>query len=718
MTKPTPYSYVAAGGVRNTRVQPSDPEATLDELYGTFKVPQQLDVPSSTYHAGSKKEKGDWKKPLPYFVGGTLSPQRRDDANVQTRTLLTLDIERNPKHNDTEPPAPVEVAKRLRELGGHGWVYTSIGHTSKAPRYRVVLPLGEPIGPDPDTLRASTQAAAKKLGIEEWCTPESWVLSQPMYLPVKLKGGAFYQAYVKGKAWGAVTGKPQVKDRPKGQPADIPDERPDPLLQAIKAAGLYLQEDPKHKGKHYITCPFIDQHEAENDTQTVYYEPHHDGNPRAAVKCFDTAPDEDGVPHLTYGTLVRWLKDHGHITQDQQSEAGVLDDYDAFDTKANLGNVLVEEPVAREWAVDRFAPIGKVTVLAGPGGVSKSMLMLHVLLYLAMGQRWAEFDSAEPLRSLYVSYEDDRQELHKRVHTLAAALREVDDGILDALYDVNGTIRNNIRMFAADDEAAAWLLLTKPDRFLPPERSPRVEWLVGYLKAKGIKLLCLDPAVYTHQLEENSVADMATYMQTLTYIAKQAGCAVVVLHHMHKAGGWAALDDINQGSLRGASSFADNARSVAVIVSMPIKEAHAYGLDPSQETTSRFAVLKHVKHNYSAPMPQMVFERKGALLVHRPDIRKLDMDEVNEAKENQRNASLNKKIEILAGRALEVLLEYSGPATQNQIGGTLKVKPLMVKQALEYLEQQDYVEMEEGPNRSRLCTITALGKRAARAGKK
>jgi hypothetical protein len=504
----TPYSY--ATGVHNTRVQVDD-DGTLESLQAFDVV--QLDIPAVKYHNADKKTRGNIKKQLPYFVGGVVKG-KRDDANVVERTLLTLDIERSAKQ-DTEPPQPRDVVAKLTEMEAEGWVYTSLSHTPASPRYRVVLPLSKPLEVS-DTaeaqavLRATTLNAADKLGIKDWCTPESWVLSQAMYLPAALKGAKVYSVKTDGRAWTLR----KAEEKKKG-PVDIPDERPDFVLQAIKAAGLYIEPNAKHKGMHFIRCPHLDDHEAENDTQTVYYEAHFDGNPRPAVKCFDTAPDEHG-PHLTFKGLVRWLKDNGHLTQDQQAEAGVLDDYETFDAKSSLGSVLSEEPVAREWAVERFAPVGKVTVLAGPGGVSKSMLLLHMLIHASAGAGWGGFEVDRPLRSLYVSYEDDRQEMHKRVHALAESLQSEDSGTFDVLYDVEGSIQKNIRMFAADDEAAAWLLLTKPERFGPPERTERVDWLVGYIKERGIKLLALDPAVYTHQLEENSVADMALYMQTLT----------------------------------------------------------------------------------------------------------------------------------------------------------------------------------------------------------
>lgn len=710
MTKHTPYSHVTHGGVHNTRIVCLE-DATFEDLVNAHQTPVPVDVASITYHNSTKKQRGDYKKALPYFVGGTAEGKRHD-TNMRSRTLLTLDVEQGDKGEDTVPPSPDIVAARLKDLGGAGWIYTSLSHTPRSPRYRVVLPLGKPITGTTEEMQAaveaSTRAAAKELGIDAWTRPESWVLSQPMYLPAKLKGGTFYQDHCDGKSWSVV--RKNVPDKPRVTAADIPDERPDEVLHAIKAAGLYLRENPRHKGMHFITCPFADQHGAENDTQTVYYEAHFDGNPRAAVKCFDTEPDTDGIPHLTYSTLVRHLREGGHLSQEQQDKAGVLDDYDTFDAKADLSTMLDTEPVAREWAINQFAPIGKVTVLAGPGGVSKSMLMLHLLVHAAMEQPWAHFTTDFALRSLYVSYEDDMQELHKRVNTLAAALR--GDGVLDALYDVNGTIRANLRMFAADDEAASWLLLTKPERFGSATRTDRVNWLIGYLKTKKIKCLCLDPAVYTHQLEENDIADMAAYMQTLTHVAKQAQCAVIVLHHMNKVSGWAALDDINQGSLRGASSFADNARSVAVVVNMPIKDAETYGLPPDPATSSRFAVVKHVKHNYSAPLPAMIFERKGALLVHRSDIQRMDMAQLADARESQRNQLADLRAATLAPKVLQVLLDHDGPISQAQIAHALSMKPVRIKAAVSWCETQELLDVERsgGSGRSTLHSITPDGK--------
>lgn len=713
-----PYSYITQGGVTNTRVRASEEDATLADLYAAFKEPVALDMGAIKYHNGTKKERSETKKTLPYFVGAVIEGSRHD-TNVQARTLLTLDIEQEDP-SGAQPPPPEAVFKKLKALKGEGWVYTSLSHTPDRPRYRIVLPLGKHIEGDhasmTPTLQASTMKAAATLGVEDWCRPESWVLSQPMYLPARLKGGAFFQGYSTGKAWGtAAPSKPT-----KAQPADIPDhiETPDPILGAIKAAGLYLRENPKHKGMHFITCPFADLHSTDSDSKTVYYEAHFDGNPRPAVKCMGTSPDKDGVPHLTMGTLVRFLKGEGHLTQEQQSTAGVMDDYDEFLTKANLGTMMDTEPVPREWAIPQFAPVGKVTVLAGPGGVSKSMLMLHVLVYGALGQAFAGFKVDNTLRSLYVSYEDDTQELHSRVHALTRALREQEDGVLDTLYDVKGSVRKNLMMYAADEEALAWVLATKPDRFAPAERTARVNWLIGLIKHAGIKLLVLDPAVYTHQLEENNISDMAAYMQMLTHIAKAGNCAVVVLHHMSKAASWVSLAEVNQGALRGASSFADNARSVTVALSMPIKDAPLYGLPADRTTTGRYVVTQHVKHNYSAPMGQQVFERKGPLLIPRPEIVALDESQLTVARQTMKAQQQESVLQVQADKVLEYMLELSDFASSTQISVGAGVHKRNMGEVLDWAEGKDYIECEDGPKRARLCRLTRDGKAYAKLKQK
>lgn len=716
----TPYSVVWDGGVRNKNATVSPADATLHDLYLKNKRPKLVETSSEEYHAAEKKVRSALKMKLPYFVGGVLDGTRNDD-NVVERTLLTLDIERDPKKQDVEPPSPESVVAALRDLGSEGWVYTSLSHTTGQPRYRVVLPLGKSIKRGADataTLEATTRGAARKLGIEEWLDGKSWTLSQPMYMPAKLQGGAFKQWYVEGtKAWKPV--KPKAKKREAGAPADIPDEQPDPIISALKHAGLYLEEDAAHPGRHYFTCPWHEEHTTTNDTQTMYMAAHFNGFPHWSCKCMGTGPDVDGKPHMTNSSLTRWLKKAGHLTAEEQAKEGVMDDYTTFEQSARLSTLLKTPPPPQDWALDHFAPIGSVTMLAAPGGQGKSLLMLHIAMYGAMGLPFAEFKVQQPLRTLYVSYEDGKRLMYDRIVDIGQELREHDNGVLDTLYDVDGSLDNNLSLHKVEDDAQTWVFLIKPDRFSPAERTARVDWLIGYIKQAGIRMVILDPMVYTHQLQENDIADMAFFMQTLNHIAAKAECAVIVVHHMSKMGRADQLSDIDQHSLRGASSITDNARSAGILIGLPYKDAPSFGIEEAD--VKDYAVFKHVKSNYAAPLPLMIFQRKGRTLVYRADIKKLDHNHIKQAREQKAEEDKQARIIAKAVEALKALADHDEPISQNQVAvhDGKHWNPAVTKTVLAWCEQQDYSEATyDGERKPSRHSITTLGKRYLRAQQK
>lgn len=702
----TAVSVVTSGGVSRKRTTVRE-DVTLRELYEEFKHVPELDMPVDEYHAADKRVRTQVKLGLPYFVGGVLDGPR-DDKHVAQRTLLTLDIEKKPKQSE-HPPPPSKVVDVLRRLGMEAWVYTSISHTPEAPRYRVVLPLRKNL-PRGEGLQAATLHAAEQLGVKEWCAAESWVLSQPMFLPVKLKGAKFQQWHVDGKGWRARTDTAGSSTETK-RVADIPDTRPDPMVTALKAAGLYLEQDADHPGRHYFTCPWADEHSTSNPTQTVYFEPHFNGHSAWGCKCMGTGPDIDGKPHMTRGSLTRWLVEQGHL--DNGDDVGEMEEYDKFDQRVSLGSLLQDPPPPQQWAVPDFAPIGAVTLLAAPGGQGKSLLVLHILAHAALGIAWAGFRLEEPMTSLYVSYEDGMRQVYDRL----VDIRE-DLMLHDKLYDVHAGLEKNLLIHRVDDPGT-WLFLYKPDRFSPAERTARVEWLVGYLKHRKVRMVVFDPMVYTHQLAENDIADMALYMQTLNHIAKAADCAVLVVHHMSKLGRGEQLADMDAHSLRGASSISDNARSAAVLVGMPFKDAAQFGV--TEREALGLAVFKQVKSNYAAPLDLMVFERVGRLLRWRPDLKRLEGAEVRLVKEAQADKAKDEKMALYARQALGVMAEHKGGISQNQValGGENRWSPQRAKSVLAWCEAHDLCEVLEagGGGRGNRHAITPEGRRWLRDNK-
>jgi hypothetical protein len=682
-------SIAPQGGVRNTRCKVRE-YASFEEFVADWSEPAQIE---------SRSE----KEQLPYFVGGEVRGKRHDE-NVTARTLVTLDVEAG--DGEQQPPKPSGVAKHLQKEGLAFWLYTTASHTASKPRYRVVMPLAEPAPFNGDRLRTVTLAAAERAGVEKWCKPESWVLSQPMYLPAAVGGKGPQQWHGSGKPIAT-----EAKRSHNDAVADIPDTPLDPVLHALQRAGLYHRADPKQKGKHHIVCPFDAEHgkstaDDGTSTQTVYYEAHHDGNPKPSVKCFDTEPDEDGRPHLTYRALVNWLREHGHLrkTDENGDTAGELEDPGEFWDSTSIEHMLQDAPTPLEFVFDKFLPVGRLAVLGGPGGVSKSALALRLLLAASTGSEFGPFKADKPMRCMYLSYEDDAQTFHIRLHAMYDAINESADGLL---YDM-GLVRKNLRIRAVADDAARWVLMRKEGHHGTPVATDRLQWLGDLLRDNRVRLLVIDPVAYVHLLEENDAGEMKALQQALNGMAQYAQCAVLALHHMQKAALWASIDDINQGSLRGASSIADNARSVGVLVSMPQKDAPTYGLPASHETVSRYAVFKHVKHNFSGSLGVHVFERRGPLLVP-TDIRPLAADERQQLKEERADEKRERKLDVKKMGLLEYLADRPGQSAAQIEQGFFRGAKDRHGIRVACIDEGLIDAPDRGPGKARPHTVTARG---------
>jgi RecA-family ATPase len=572
---------VCAFGVVSTRVTPSSFKglSSFVDIHGT---PLQLPGCYLAYQQLGKSEKADIKRPLPYFIGGFCGSGRRAES-IKSRSLITLDIEQLVEQRP--PPNPSEVSDLLEFLGMEGWVYTSISHTPEKPRYRVVLPLANSIMGDglQQVFKATSLSAASRLNLTHCTAPESFVVPQPMFLPAHLAGAPYFSSLILGQSWG--TCLPGVVLKPSIEAAD-------PVVAALQESGMYIGASPS-KGHHYFRCP-NPLHSMESDTKTVYMEAHYSGKQYAAVRCMGTSPDVGGVPHMSLEKLKDHLHALGHFTLGSTHEIDRAEEmeFNEFDELSNLSNLLAQPTQDREWAISGLAPIGKVTVVAGPGGVSKSMLLLTLLAQAAKGQNWAGFEVPRELKSLYISYEDDTQELQRRVWSIT-----------------KGFPADNLQIFSADTNPRDWVLVEKPDRWGSERVTARMGWLTEYVASRGIKLVAFDPVVYMHTLEENDIAQMAFFMQALSTLAKEAGCAVVLVHHMSKTGSWGTLAELNQSSLRGASSIADNSRSVLAVVPVNPKDALSLGVPVAE--CSEYLVAKHLKHNYSKPLALQILKRVG-----------------------------------------------------------------------------------------------------------
>ncbi len=144
----------------------------------------------------------------------------------------------------------------------------------------------------------------------------------------------------------------------------------------------------------------------------------------------------------------------GHLVAypgDQQAREGIRRLARETDSAAQRRPVTLETwdkpgpPPPRRWLVDDWLPAGRVTLLAGPGGIGKSRLALQLAAGIASGggrldkanhagqaSTWIETSSLDTLRlgdavepggspTVYASWEDEPEEFWSRLSELSGS---------------------------------------------------------------------------------------------------------------------------------------------------------------------------------------------------------------------------------------------------------------------------------------------------------
>lgn len=114
-------------------------EVTWEQLCAKLTKAKRTAETAAEYKAMTRAQKGKVKD-IGGFVGGTLQGARRKASEVTGRSLVTLDID----YGTTNTP---EVIADM--LAGTAWcLYTTHSHTTKEPRFRLVVPLSREVTAD------------------------------------------------------------------------------------------------------------------------------------------------------------------------------------------------------------------------------------------------------------------------------------------------------------------------------------------------------------------------------------------------------------------------------------------------------------------------------------------------------------------------------------------------------------------------------------------
>lgn len=182
---------------------------------------------------------------------------------------------------------------------------------------------------------------------------------------------------------------------------------------------------------------------------------------------------------------------------------------------------LAGKPVPeRQWLVSEMIPAGKVTLLSGDGGTGKSLIALQLCVAVVTGRHWLGLQPASGC-ALFVTAEDDKDEVHRRLHHIVAA-EGLDLGEVENL---------TILSLAGRD---ALLATPGPDGLLHP--TSLFAGLQTRLVQHPVTLLVLDTLADLFGGNENARSEARQFVQLLVGLALHCECTVLLLAHPSLSG--------------------------------------------------------------------------------------------------------------------------------------------------------------------------------------
>ena len=201
----------------------------------------------------------------------------------------------------------------------------------------------------------------------------------------------------------------------------------------------------------------------------------------------------------------------------------------------------------REWLVENFIELGKPGIMASIGGIGKSMLALDLCLKVAHGSgSWLGNQIVNSGSAVYLSAEDDAQELHRRVDSLDKEGKRFEG--LNEVYALPIPSMKE-RLIVLGDNNSSGLHLT----------SQAEELITALESIENLKLVVIDPVqsfVSASISSSNEAGQM--YASFCANISARLGATTLSIHHMSKAGLVSTEDNMTaRASIRGASSLVD-----------------------------------------------------------------------------------------------------------------------------------------------------------------
>lgn len=256
-------------------------------------------------------------------------------------------------------------------------------------------------------------------------------------------------------------------------------------------------------------------------------------------------------------------------------------------------------PPPRKYVLEDLILAAKVCVLAGIGGVSKTMLAMIWAVHIALGLPW---NGMKTLMGsvLLILGEEDIEEIGRRFNAIAKALK--------LTKEQTDLLHKRIRAFPMNGLDSR---LTKNQGGSLEGTDFTFEIIAACKNLEDesgvpVRLTVLDHAGLIHGGEFNSREDVVQTMRQVNYIAEESSSAILVLAHSPKAS--MSKDKADASDVAGSTAWVDLARSVEVLRPMDETEGKALGVDP--ELRKEYVSLSIVKNNYGPTGDKFWLHRK------------------------------------------------------------------------------------------------------------
>ncbi len=272
------------------------------------------------------------------------------------------------------------------------------------------------------------------------------------------------------------------------------------------------------------------------------------------------------------------------------------------------------KPPEREWLVDNYIESGKAGVMAGVGGIGKSMEALRLALMVAKGQgRWFGHNIKRSGNVIYISAEDDRLEMHRRIDAL-----DPNEDRHEFEHDVYiHTVPDTGKPVTFMEDTGAGLIITEAAYELERELE----------LCDDLNLVIIDPvqAFTTAPISSSNEAGQM-WAQFCTGLASRLNVAVISVHHMSKValtGNQTANEA--RAAIRGASSLVDGHRfAIAMWNASDVEVSDAclsVGLPPDPTRVAKVSMVKANAADIDRTVRLLVRRSGGAYfeLVDDPD---------------------------------------------------------------------------------------------------